>query len=332
MSREHSAIIKCIAILFIMFYHLRMVATIGLADGAMPFYTIINNATSSLNFFLIVSGYGLYLVYKDNRLTWKYLLKKALRLYIALWLVLFLFVVLIGSQLYPGRFSYEPRDLIAGFTGWRWDYCQFTWFLLPYVLMTFCTPLIFRVMDKVGNAISLVIGTVIYILASWLISRYFEAYLSHHYAVYHVVLMLQTFIGVIIGAVFARWVLSGKSLKVAWLQDKSWLVLLAMVALFIVRGQTGSAVLNPFFAAIMALGVVNVNWSRTAARPLISIGNKCLMMWFCQGFLGFVMFNEYIQLLYWPALIWLVWVVVTYIVASVLTPVNNALARMLKLA
>ncbi len=331
MSREHSAIIKCIAILFIMLYHLTAVARTGLADGAMPFYDTILNATSSLNFFLIVSGYGLYLVYKENRLTWTYLLKRTLRLYLALWLVLFLFVVLLGSQLYPGRFSYSPADLIAGFTGWRWDYCQFTWFLLPYVLMTFCSPFLFKIMDKVGNIISFIVGLALYLVTSWLISRYYDGYLRHHYAVYHVVLLLQTFVGPIIGAIFARLVLSGKSLQVAWLQGKSWLVLLAMVCLFILRGQIASASLNPIFAAIMALGVVNVNWSHLASKVLGSIGNKCLMMWFCQGFLGSVMFNEYIELLYWPALIWIVWVIVTYIVASLLTPVSNWLARSLKL-
>lgn len=331
MSRDHSAIIKCIAILFIMWYHLTAVATIGLADGAMPFYSIIKNATSSLNFFLIVSGYGLYLVYKDNRLTWRYLLKKALRLYLALWLILLLFVVLIGSQLYPGRFSYSLKDLIAGFSGWRWDYCQFTWFMLPYVVMTFCTPFLFRFIDKAGNLISLISGAFIYLLASWLISAYYDSYLRSHYAVYHVVLVSQTFFGVVIGAVFARWTLSGKSLRVSWLQGKSWLVLLGMICLFALRGQTGSSTLNPFFAAIMSLAVVNVNWYKPAVQVLGAVGNKCLMMWLCQGFLGAAMFNEYIQLLYWPALIWLVWVIVTFIVACLLTPVSNWLSKALKL-
>ena len=332
MTREHSAIIKCIAILFIMWYHLTQVATIGLADGAMPFYETILHATSSLNFFLIVTGYGLYLVYKDNRLTWNYLLKRSLKLYLALWLVLLLFVVVLGSIFYPGRFSYSLIDLLVGFSGWRWDYCQFTWFLLPYVLMTFCTPLMFKVMDKVGNVISLIVGVVIYLVTSWLISRYYDGFLRNNYAVYHIVLMCQTFIGVIIGAVFARWVLSGRSLKAEWLKDKSWLVLLGMVCLFILRGQTGSSILNPFFAAVMALGVINVNWSKPALNVMVPIGNKCMMMWFCQGFLGAFMFNEYIQLLYWPALIWLVWVLVTYVVASLLTPVSDWMAKQLKLS
>ena len=332
MSRDHSAIIKCIAILFIMLYHLTAVAKTGIADGAMPFYDTILRATSSLNFFLIVTGYGVYLVYRNNRLTWRYLFKRSLKLYLGFWLVLLIFVVGIGSLMYPGRFSYKLDDLFAGFTGWRWDYCQFSWFLLPYVLMTFCSPLVFRFMDKVGNIVSFVVGMALYLVTSWLISRHYDNYLCSHYAVYHIVLMLQTFIGLIIGAIFARLVLSGKSLQFTWLKDKSWLVLLAMVGGFILRGQIASSTLNPLFAAYMALCVVNVNWSSTSKLVLGSLGNNCMMMWFCQGFLGSVMFNEYIELLYWPPLIWLVWVIVTYIAACLLTPVSNRLAKAFKLA
>ena len=240
-------------------------------------------------------------------------------------------MVLLGSQLYPGRFSYSYKDLIYGFSGWRWDYCQFTWFLLPYVLMTFCSPFLFRYIDKAGNLISLISGAFIYLLSSWLISAYYESFLRSHYAVYHIILMLQTFFGLIIGAVFARWVLSGKSLRIPWLQNKSWLVLLGMVCLFILRGQTGSSTLNPFFAAVMSLAVINVNWYKPVSKALGTVGNKCLMMWLCQGFLGSVMFNEYIQILYWPALIWVVWVIVTYIVASLLTPASDGMAKALKL-
>jgi len=174
-------------------------------------------------------------------------------------------------------------------------------------------------------------GLAVYLATSWLISRYYDGYLRNHYVVYHIVLLFQTFIALIIGAIYARWVLSGKSLKVAWLENKSWLVLLGMVCMFILRGQISSSMLNPFFAAIMVLGVVNVNWSRLAVKVLGSVGNKCMMMWFCQGFLGAVMFNEYMELLYWPALIWVVWVIVTYIVASLLTPVSNQLSKALKL-
>lgn len=56
-----------------------------------------------------------------------------------------------------------------------------------------------------------------------------------------------------------------------------------------------------------------------------------MLMWFSQGFLAVYMFSEYIILLHYPLLIWFVWAVVCYIVACLLNPVVNSLAKALRL-
>lgn len=332
MSREHSAIIKGISILFMMLCHLSFVAGNEVLNSR--FFTMLTNASHMINYCLIISGYGLYLVYHKNRLTASYLFKRTLRLYISLWLVLLIFVVGIASWLYPGQFSYSWYTVITNFTAWRWDYCNFIWFLLPYILMTLVSGPVFKLMDRVGNVVSFITGAVLYLVSSWLISRYFAWFNNHdfRYVVYHVVLMSQTLFGLIIGAIFARLTLAGKSLRIAKLEGKSWLVLLIFLVCYIVRGQIQSAALNPFFAILVVLSVINIDWPRPVAKFFSSLGDQLMMMWFAQGFLGAMMFNEFYQPLKNPALMWLVWVIVTYIVACVLTVISNRLAKALKLS
>ena len=332
MSREHSAIIKGIGILFMMLCHLSYVAGVDAVDNR--FFVMLTQASHMINYCLIISGYGLYLVYRKNRLTWNYLFKRTLRLYISFWLVLLIFVVGLGSWLYLGRFSYSCYSIITNFTGWRWDYCNFTWFLLPYILMTLVSKYVFKLIDRIGNTISFIIGAALYLVSSWLISRYFGWFNNHdiRYAIYHVVLMSQTLFGLIIGAILARFTLEGKPLKFAKLQGKSWVVLLVFLVCYVMRGQIHSAALNPFFAILVVLTVVNIDWPRPVAKFFSSLGNQLMMMWFVQGFVGAMMFNEYYQPLKHPALMWLVWVTVTYIVACLLTPLSNQVAKVFKLS
>lgn len=329
MSREHSAIIKGIGILFMMLCHLSFVA----GDEAVNsrFFTMLTDASHMIFYCLIISGYGLYLVYRKNRLTWSYLFKRTLRLYISFWLVLLIFVIGIASWLYPGRFSYSFYSVTTNFMAWRWDYCNFTWFLFPYILMTFVSKYVFQLIDRVGNVISFVIGTLLFLGSSWLISRNLW-WFNSHYAVYHIVLLAQTLFGLIIGAILARFTLDGESLKLSVLQGKSWLVLLVFIVAYFLRGQIHSVALNPFFAIFVVLTVVNIEWPRPISKFFSSLGNQLMMMWFVQGFVGAYMFKEYYQPLQNPALIWLAWVIVTYIVACVLTLVSNRLAKVLKLS
>lgn len=65
---------------------------------------------------------------------------------------------------------------------------------------------------------------------------------------------------------------------------------------------------------------------------MTELGDKSMIMWFAQGFLGAMMFSEYILQLRWPLLIWIVWVIICYFFACLLKPVVNCLAVACKLS
>lgn len=329
MSREQSTIIKGIAILLMLIYHLGNIPGIQGLDNV--FHSTLSASSHPVNYFLIVSGYGLYYVFKQGRVSLKYLFKRTMKLYIAFWVVLLIFVFGIGSCLYPERFSLPWEMVLLNFVGWRWGYCIFTWFLLPYIFMSLSAKWVFQIIDSLGNVKSLLCGSVIYLLACFLISRYFDSWLQWHYEVYHVILWAQTLFGLTVGAVMARISLSGKSLLWKKLDGKNLLVLLLLIASFAIRGQIHTAALNPFHAALVIWLVLHLRFSGLPKNILVELGDKSMIMWFAQGFLGVVMFSEYILLLRFPLLIWVVWVIICYLVACLLKPVVNGITKVVKL-
>lgn len=329
MSREQSAIIKGIAIILMLIYHLGNIPGIQGLDNLL--YSTLSASSHPVNFFLIVSGYGLYYVFSQGRISWHYLFKRTMKLYIAFWFVLLVFVVGLATWLYPGRFDISWSALIVNFIGWRWGYCIFTWFLMPYILVSITAKRVFHVIERLGNVTSLIVGMVVYLFSCFLISRYFVPWLQWHFEVYHVILWAQSLFGLTVGVVMARMCMAGKGIIWKRLDGKNLLVTFLLVALFVIRGQIHSAALNPIHASLVVWLVLHLRWSGLLKKVFIELGDKSMIMWFSQGFLGVVMFSEYILRLQSPLLIWIVWAVVCYLVACLIKPVVNMITRAVKL-
>lgn len=328
MSREQSAIIKGIAILLMLVYHLGNIGGIQGIDNI--FYHNLSTASHPISYFMIVSGYGLYIAYNKKRLSWGYLLKRTLRLYLGFWLVLLIFAFGIESIINPGKNQMSFGYVIMNIFGYRWDYCLYTWFLLPYVLMSFSTKWIFPIIDRIGDIASIVCAMFIYLIGSFLVSRFFESWLQWHYSVYHVVLWSQTLFALTIGAVLSRQVISGK--RIIWnkLYGKNFLVLCAILMSFAIRGLFHTSVLNPFHASVVIWLVLHIDFSSAHIRQVfIELGNKSMIMWMAQGFLIGLIFPEGSIVLQWPVVVWLLWVVSSYVLACILTPIVNRFSKIL---
>jgi hypothetical protein len=331
MTRQQSAIIKGIAILLMMLYHLPCISTIpGIDDSVYP---TLARACHPIQYFLMISGYGLYLAYKNGRITWSYLLKRSVRLYISFWLVLLVFVFGIGTLLYPERFPLSWDYALTNLVGLRWDYCQFTWVILPYILMTFCSPVLFLFMDRMGNTMSLISGILLYLITGWLISRHYNLLMNPPFLnlLHLITLTIMTFLSVILGAVMARIMLSGHKLTWAKLEGKNLLIILVLIVLFIVRCQIETSAVTFIFISIVVWLVLHLRLPQPVSRVFESLGDKSMMMWFLHGFLAVQMFSEYVALLRWPLVIWIVWVIICYGIACLLMPVSNRIAKSLRI-
>lgn len=327
MSRDQSTLVKGLAILLMLIYH--MPRLLGLEQAMTPMLSFMAHISNPVVYFLIVSGYGLYYAYREKRLTYPYLFKRTLRLYVSFWLVLLIFVVGLGSWLRPGMFSQSPLGHVLSFLGWEWGYLQFTWFLFPYVLISLCSPWLFRLLDRLGNILSIVITLAVSLAMTVVISRYIN-FLWNNMALYHVVLTAQMSFGFTIGAVMARYALAGHSLTWSRLKGRNWLVLLLLAVAFVARGLINFSTV-PGFPALVIWLVLHFDTTRFTTAVMLPLGRMSMMMWFCHGYIAVKLFNEYFLMLRWPWLIWLVWVVVSYCVACLLMPVSNRISRALKL-
>ena len=330
MSREQSAIIKGIAILLMLIYHLDNI--IGIQGLDNIFADNLSAASHPINYFLIVSGYGLYIAYLKDRLTWTYLLKRTLKLYLAFWLVLLILVFGVSSVMFPGLYSMPPEMVIMNLMGWRWDYSLFTWFLLPYVFMSLSSKWVFKIIDRLDNVLSLIVSMILYVGMSFLISRYFDSWLQWHYPVYHIILWAQTLFCLTIGAVIARRVSSGQQITWPWLQGKNLLLILLIVASFALRGFIHSSILNPFHAALVVWLVLHIDFNAVFERVFVELGKKSMIMWFAQGFIDNIIFPEGVIVLQWPVLVYVLWTIACYLFACILMPVVDYTAKQLKLA
>lgn len=328
MNRQKSTVIKGMAILMLILYHFPRV--LGPAAYSPQLQAFICNAFHPFLYFFMITGYGLFTAYRDGRLTWTYLFKRTLRLYITYWLVLILFAVCLGSWMYPDRFPMDPLTVLGNFIGWRWDYSQYTWFLLPYFLITLASPWIFKCMDKLGNILSIVVSFVISMGMTWLIGKFYESFFCHHIVIYLVVLALQMLMGIVAGAVLARYYLSGHELTWSKLRGKNALVWLLLVVVFLLKGHP---IINmiPYLSVVILWLILHLDPTKFGQYILTPVGNMGMVMWLSHGFLGVRLFNDFFMQFKWAPLIWLAWILACYAVACLVMPVSNRISKALKL-
>jgi hypothetical protein len=177
-SFQKSNQLKAIAIIMMLFMHLFQREPQGLFEpliyiGSQPLsYYLALFSDACVPIFCFVSGYGLFFKYQRQTPTYtKSNLKRIGKLYINYWIILFLFVVGLGTMLakegYPGswqKFTFNFFALGNSYNG-AW------WFFFTYILLVFTSPFFFRLLKSCSSYWLLAVSFVFYI-----ISFYFRIY------------------------------------------------------------------------------------------------------------------------------------------------------------
>ena len=112
------------------------------------------------------SGYGLMIGYKNNKeIYFRKNMTRILKLYINFWIILFLFVVVLGpimnkSDIYPGSI----KAFILTFTAIDPAYNGAWWFLTTYIILVLFSPYINKIVEKCNVNIILILSFVIYFI------------------------------------------------------------------------------------------------------------------------------------------------------------------------
>lgn len=113
------------------------------------------------------SGYGLFLKYKKDKSSYiKGNLERIIKLYINYWIILILFVVILGNlmnkvETYPGSI----KTFLLNFTAISTTYNGAWWFLTTYIILVLISPFINKLIFKFNYKLLLGVTVIIYIIA-----------------------------------------------------------------------------------------------------------------------------------------------------------------------
>ncbi len=305
-SKENSLLLKGLALLFMVYYHLFLGAEN--LDGAfslcsvqgLPLATWLARGCNPVGIYLFISGYGLYFTHRNNapNRPWTRIFK----LYKLYWLTLVVFLPLacwMSPDVYPGDWLKSLQSITAFRTRWNGE----IWFLFPYILLVLTNRHVFSLLDRVGGGKMVASAYMLYIISAFLISRYYGAFFADHYTIYHVALYFSCLFPFVMGAVFCKYADRECPQWLARLLPKSqpgWVLLFVLVFLF--GCLTHWAPLGPFCQFAMIVCFVRIKWFEGIKKVLRLFGRYSTVVWFIHTWFCSYLFKEYIYGLHYPLL------------------------------
>ena len=311
-SRENSTIIKGIAILMMVFYHLfgfnyaeQCVNLFHIGD--MPLVTWLARACNPVVLFLLLSGYGLACKYEKGTLNPHHQADRAIFLYAHYWIILAVFVTLghfMVPSLYPGSLS----KVIENATGWHTTYNREMWFLLSYVLVSIASLYIIRSIDKIGYIWAIGITSLLYIVI-YFINNHYSAQLYDNLALYQLLIIVQFLYPFTVGVAMRRTSINlNRHLP-------QWAVLAGILLLVFILCVTNLHLCYMFCAPLMVILFSHIRYPRLLKAMFIELGKKSMPMWMIHTWLAYYLFESQVYSLRHPLLIFIALTIASFLLS-----------------
>ena len=334
-SKDNTSTLKGVAILFMVFAHLfnRMefcnlsFPLLYIKDEPLIHYMIF--AMNPVDFFMVLSGYGLYYTFSQGR---KNNFKRILKLYIHYWITLIIFVSIgffvVGSDKYPGSFL----DIIYNSIGWKNSYNHETWFLLPYALLTLSSTRIFIVCDKLNPTKIFLLSFFIYILVR-LSSRYSSSLIESYQIFKWVDSYLTLQFPFILGMLLCKcWNYSAFKKRLSFKFNKNYVLVFALIILFIgiilVRYKYQS-IFYPFYTVVFIMCFSLLDRFSWVDKILMELGKRSTSIWFIHTYFCYYLFQDFIYSFKYPIIIFAVLMIISWICAIVIDKLNALIQKAL---
>lgn len=328
MSKQESQIIKGIAILLMIFLHLfnnieyaSLYQSLFDING-LPIEFILTRACNPVPFFLLLGGYGLFYVYQHgdtNR--WK----RVFRLYLHWWIILIIFVSMghfIKPHFYPGSLT----KVLANISGLDPSYNSEVWFLLPYVILSFCSRYIFNLYARF-KAIPIILATLfIHLCTSFCISRYGVSYLFSHSLVYNLILPFHLLFNFSLGALALR---ENWFNKLSKLQKRvKYVNILALFGLILLIAINCVFKYNFFYAFLFICLFSLLKLPKVVSFCLIKLGDNSMNMWMIHSWFCYYLFKGFTYSFTYPIIIFLVLVLISYVGSLIINFIARPIERL----
>ena len=334
MSKKESTILKGLAILMMVFLHLfnnsddvsSYQALVWL--GHTPLANIITRSCSPVSIFVILSGYGLGFCRDAGKLGLRSNSFRILKLYIYYWLSLLVFVS-IGCMVAPSKYPGTWRELFENIIGISSSYNAETWFLFPYVLLAFSSPVLFRMLDKFGSSLTLIVSTLLYFVSILVIHFYVVPHNSYNAPWFVVVVYFNLLLSFMMGVVLYNF--SKKhSLYTTYLHNSNLWAVLAFFAFFCLHFLISFQGMNPFYEFILVILFIQIRMPKKLENIFILFGKYSMPMWLTHTYYCRYLFHDAIYAFKYPLIIYSVLLIVSLLTAWLMTKLLTPLTDWLR--
>ena len=328
MSRETSTIIKGVAILMMLFYHLfgrdnlADICTPLLYIGNTPLIRYITNACYPVSFFMILSGYGLTYCYKKKQLSPSIQGKRILKLYIHYWLVLLIFVT-IGHFIKPDVYPNNLIHLFINIIGIKCTYNGEIWFLLPYAIISLLSwwiiNYVYNLNDKRNSFITMIVYSIFFLIARYIGYHLPENEISSTLLIQIVYIVQLTFyfsLGILLFRLLENEPATLKAIKPT-------IYFIIVIALFIIKCMIKVTIADGLYAFIIIFCISHLQLHRLFHNALYKLGQYSMPMWMTHTFFAVYLFQDFIYGFKYPLLIWLVLITISYLASIPILKIGN---------
>ena len=327
-SKDNTLVLKGIAILFMVFAHLfNSMELCGLCSPLLyiedePLIHYMIFAMNPVDFFIVLSGYGLYYTYSQGK---RNNIKRILKLYIHYWITLVIFVCIgffvVGSEKYPSSFL----DLIYNFIGWKNSYNHETWFLLPYVLLTLSSTKIFTICDKFNP-----IKVFLFSFGLYIVVRFSSRYSSGLIEVYQLFKWVDAYLTLLfpflLGMLLSKyWNYSAFKKRLSFKCTKNYILIFALMTLFVsiilVRYKYQS-IFYPFYTVLFIMCFSLLHRFYWVDKILMELGKRSTSIWFTHTYFCYYFFKNFIYSFKYPIVIFIVLMTISWVSAIIIDKLN----------
>lgn len=273
----------------------------------IPLVFILSKACNPVPFFLLLGGYGLYIVWqKGDKNRWGRIIK----LYIHWCIILILFVTL-GSFLKPQKYPGSFIQVVENIIGYNTSYNDTVWFLLPYIILSILAPIIFKYFFKLKAFYIISITLFIHVGTSFCISRYGSSYLFFHHFEYNLLLPFHLLFNFCLGALCAKYYFFEK-LKAEIHKFTHKTSLIGWGGVIIIFSISCIFKYNYFYAFIFISFFSLIRLLNPVKTILIKLGDNSMNMWLIHAWYCYYLFKTFIYSFSNPFLIFIVLILISY--------------------
>lgn len=319
MSKYETSVLKGVAILLMLYLHLfNQPANVALCKtylsiGGELLVSILARCANPVDFFIILSGYGLYISHSNER---NGNFKRIIRLYLHYWIALLIFVTIgyfvRGGEIYPGSWS----KILENVTAWNTTYNGEMWFLFPYMMVALTSKWIFSAMDRLKWWLVFVATGLLYLITNVVISRYGDSYIYSHRLLYMPLQYINFLFSFSIGAMMAKYDIVNKC-KCGGYALPLLLILVAANACI----NTG--IVYPLYSAAFIVLFAKIRRPAWLDSVLSDLGKRSTSMWFVHSYFCYYLFKDYIYGLHYPIVIYAALIVISYLAAIIIDYLNK---------